>query len=65
MANHKEYTLFAGVSYPSGETAGYSEFTGTISDVAMKMVEIMSNDDKGVSFTFTVSVSEAEEAKTE
>lgn len=39
-----------------GEAKSFDEYTGTISDVAMHMVKIMSEETAATDFTFSITV---------
>jgi hypothetical protein len=54
------YTLYAGVNYANGESKNLDEFTGSIADIAMHAVMVMSDEVTATGFTFTVKVNQTE-----
>lgn len=50
------YTIFIGINYAGGESKNLDEFTGSISDIGMHLVMIMSEETKAINFTTSITV---------
>lgn len=59
------YTICIGINYASGESKNLDEFTGSISDIGMHLVMVMSEETKAINFvsSITVNVPEVVSAK--